>query len=52
MIAAGLKKFAWIQSPHSALSKQSARQSVKSESTEIVTMFESGDPDAIVWLKS
>jgi hypothetical protein len=53
MAAAGLKKFAWIQSPHSALSKQSARQSVKkSESEEMVKMFENGDDAAVAWLKS
>lgn len=52
MISAGLKKFAWIQSPYSTLSKMNARQSLKSNDDDIIKMFDVGDKTAIDWLKS
>jgi hypothetical protein len=52
MISAGLKKFAWVQSPHSTLSKMNAKQSVKNDDNGIIKMYDVGDPSAIDWLKS
>ncbi len=52
MIRAGLRKFAWIQSPYSTLSKISAKESVEKNEDDVIRMFEVGDPKAIEWLKS
>jgi hypothetical protein len=50
MVNAGLKKFAWIQSP-SALSKFAVRQSTaKNQESDIIHLFED-EEDAVKWLK-
>ena len=49
MIACGLKKFAWIESPVSTLSVISAKKSARRNGTEIIRLFKDA-PEAERWL--
>ena len=51
MIAAGLKKFAWIESPLCALSVVSAKRSAMKNEAGVIKLFKSED-EAQKWLKS
>ena len=49
MIAAGLKRFAWIESPVSTLSVISAKKSAR-KNQDIIRLFKAG-PEAEIWLR-
>lgn len=51
MIEAGLKKFAWIQSPHSILSQISAETSEAKDEGDVIRLFKDRE-SAETWLRS
>ena len=51
MVSSGLKKFAWIQSRHSALSRISAQRSESESKNSDVIHFFNGEAEAAKWLK-
>lgn len=51
MVSSGLKKFAWVQSPHSALSRMNAKRA-ENKNTEIIHYFDGGYGEATNWLKN
>ena len=50
MIAAGLKRFAWIESPVSTLSVISAKKSIRKNQDGVIRLFKEGS-EAEMWLR-
>jgi hypothetical protein len=51
MVQAGLKQFAWIQSPASISSQISAKSSKKKDDSDVIQLFDD-ERSAVSWLKS